>query len=198
MSDQGSSAGGSGATSSVNQAKQQAGRAAEEAQRKTGQLAQQVKPQAESQKDRAADQLHTVAEAVRAAGQHLHQQDRGGMAKYADQGAERLDRVSGQLRDRDVNQLLHDVERMARRKPELFLGGAVLLGFLGARFLKSSGEQARQSQTHGYPSGAATVSTGYPGSAPVPTPPAAPPAYGAGVTPTAAEAPRTGAYVPRA
>ena len=38
---------------------------------------------------------------------------------------------------------MHDAQRLARRQPALFVGGAFALGLLGARFLKSSSPEHR-------------------------------------------------------
>jgi hypothetical protein len=66
------------------------------------------------------------------------------VAQVAEQAAERVERVSGYLREKDIDQLVREAEDFARRQPALFLGGAFALGVLGARFLKSSGKQANQ------------------------------------------------------
>ena len=42
------------------------------------------------------------------------------------------------MREKDVRQLVGEVQDFARRQPTLFFGGAVLLGFAALRFLKSA------------------------------------------------------------
>jgi hypothetical protein len=59
--------------------------------------------------------------------------------------AEQLERLSNNLRDKDVNELLQDAQRLARRQPALFIGGSFAVGLLAARFLKSSREDERSS-----------------------------------------------------
>jgi hypothetical protein len=56
---------------------------------------------------------------------------------------------SDQLRQKDVRELMSDVERFAQRQPTLFLGGAFALGLLGARFLKSSAPTENSGQMAG-------------------------------------------------
>ena len=66
--------------------------------------------------------------------------------------ADHVERVSGYLEERDVNQLLEDAENFARRQPELFIGGALIAGLLVGRFIKSSSERrglAKREQTGG-------------------------------------------------
>jgi hypothetical protein len=43
----------------------------------------------------------------------------------------------------------HDLENAARRQPAIAIGGAIVLGLIGARFLKSS-ERRRQRRGGGY------------------------------------------------
>lgn len=64
------------------------------------------------------------------------------LASYVTSAASHLEQFSGGIRDRDVNQIVRDVERFARQQPTLFLGGAFVLGVAAARFLKSSGPDA--------------------------------------------------------
>ncbi len=142
-------------SSTVDQAKQKASQAVGQAEQKASQLTDQAKQQATSQlasqKQRATDTLGGVAQALRQTGQHLREQDQGTIAQYTDKAAQQLDSFSGSLRDKNINQLLSDTERFARREPTLFLGGAFLVGLLGARFLKSS-SQPDQSSSGSAPS----------------------------------------------
>ena len=62
-------------------------------------------------------------------------------AVQIDRAADQLDRFSTRLRERNVSELLHDAQQLARRQPALFIGGAFVLGLLGARFLKSSSDR---------------------------------------------------------
>jgi hypothetical protein len=45
--------------------------------------------------------------------------------------------VADTIRERDVRELVGDVQEFARQQPTLFFGGAVILGFAALRFLKS-------------------------------------------------------------
>jgi hypothetical protein len=120
----------------VDQAKETAGRVA-------GQVQEQATSRLEEQKERAAGSLGSLAQAVRQTGQELRAQDEtAGVAAYADTAAQQIERVASFLRTRDVPQLLEEVEDVAQKQPALFLGGALALGFLGARFLLSSGDRA--------------------------------------------------------
>lgn len=95
----------------------------------------------EHQQQRAAEELGGVASALHNAADQLNQQNRGNAARFADTAAERVERFAETLRRRDVDDLLGQAEGFARRQPEVFIGGAFVIGFLFARFVKSSGER---------------------------------------------------------
>lgn len=46
------------------------------------------------------------------------------------------------IQQKDIDEVIRETEDFARVQPAIFLGGAALLGFVAARFLKSSGQQA--------------------------------------------------------
>jgi hypothetical protein len=96
--------------------------------------------QLSSQKDRATDGLGSLAEAVRKTSQPLRDSNQGTLAEYVEQVAERIERFSTDLRQRDLGDLMSDVHRFARRQPALFIGGAFAAGVIAARFLKSTSE----------------------------------------------------------
>jgi hypothetical protein len=97
--------------------------------------------QLDSQKGRATDGLHVVANAVRQTTQQLRTDQHDTIAQYVDKAADQLDRLSNTLRDKSVNDLMLDAQRLAKRQPALFIGGSFAVGLLAARFLKSSREQ---------------------------------------------------------
>jgi hypothetical protein len=131
----------------VDQAQQKAAQVVDQAQGVAGQVAEQAKQQATSQlasqKNRAVDGLVTVAQALRQTGQTLQQQEQGTVAGYVEEAAQRVDSVTNYLRTHEVHELVQDTQDLARRQPALFLTGALVLGFIGARFLMSSGQRAQ-------------------------------------------------------
>jgi hypothetical protein len=112
--------------------------------------------QLSSQKDRATDGLGSVAQAVRQSTQHLRDSKHESIAQYVDKAADQIDKWSNELRNRDVNELVNDVQRFARQQPALFVGSAFALGVIGARFLKSSSDSQRNRALQPY----GTSSTG--------------------------------------
>jgi len=99
--------------------------------------------QLSSQKDRATDGLGSVAQAVRQSTQHLRDNKQDAIANYVEKAADQIDRFSTQIRNRDVGELVNEVQRFARRQPALFVGSAFAIGVIGARFLKSSSDNQR-------------------------------------------------------
>lgn len=129
------------------QAQQVAGPVMDQAQQVAGQVMESARVQTTNRLSMAKDQLATtidaVAQAMRQSSQGLRDQDQGAVAGYAGQAADRLEEVAAYLRQRDVPDLVDEVEGVARRQPTLFVGAAFGLGLLAARFLKSSRQQAQ-------------------------------------------------------
>lgn len=100
---------------------------------------------AESQRRRAVDAVGGMAGALHRAAHDLNAENET-MGRYTDMAAERLDDVASYLRDTDWKQVVEGAEDFARRQPYLFVGGAMLAGFVLARFVKNSGE-ASQAQS---------------------------------------------------
>ncbi|MBP2290497.1 hypothetical protein [Azospirillum rugosum] len=100
----------------------------------------------EQQSHRAADQLGSVANALHKAAEQLNDENNGAAARYAGQAADRVEQVADMLRTSSVDDMVGQVERFARRQPEVFVGAAFAVGFLFARFIKSSGDRRFQGQ----------------------------------------------------
>jgi hypothetical protein len=115
----------------------------------------QVQERAGSQinrgKETAASQLSQVANAVRRIRENLDGEEVGPIGRYAaqygDKAADGIERLSHYIREQDPKQLLEDVQRFGRRRPAVMLGGAFLLGFAGARLIKSAMEAGSEQQS---------------------------------------------------
>lgn len=110
-----------------------------------GRLRERAGAHITTQKDRATDGLGTIAQAVRRSTQELRGDRHDTLAEYVEQAADQLERLSTHLKNKDVSELFHDAQRLARRRPVAFIGSAFAVGLLGARFLKSS--RARNART---------------------------------------------------
>jgi len=108
-----------------------------------GRVRERATAQLSTQKDRATDGLGSVAHAVRQSTQHLRENKHEAIAQYVDKAADQIERLSNELKNRDVGELVNDVQRFARRQPALFVGSAFAVGVIGARFLKSSADNQR-------------------------------------------------------
>jgi hypothetical protein len=99
---------------------------------------QSATAQLTTQKDRGIDALGSVTQAVRSSSQRLRDEKHETIAVYVDQAADQIDTWSRRIREKSLDELVTDVQRLARRQPAVFIGSAFALGLLGARFLKSS------------------------------------------------------------
>jgi hypothetical protein len=111
------------------------------------QARQTANEQAESRfssgKTRATQTLGSVAQSLKSSSQQLRDEQHESIGKYADQAANKIEEISRYLESASLNDVATRVENFARREPALFIGSAVALGFLGARFLKSSRRNQR-------------------------------------------------------
>jgi hypothetical protein len=105
-----------------------------------GGIKQNVTSRVDEQKNRAADGLGGIANAIRNAGNELRS-DNEALASYVDQASDQLRRFADHIRQKGVADMMDDVHSFARRRPALFIGGAFLVGLGIARFLKSSAER---------------------------------------------------------
>ncbi|MEX3314965.1 hypothetical protein [Sulfitobacter sp. PS-8MA] len=92
-------------------------------------------------RDTAADEVKGVASALRTAADEL----RSGspQERSFSQLADGLADVSDSMRDKDLGEMVDDLNGFAKRNPMVFLGGAALLGFVATRFAKASSDSPR-------------------------------------------------------
>jgi len=111
-------------------------------QRPGSRLIEQVKDKATSQlysqKERATAGLGSVADAVRQTGRQLRDQRHDAVAEMVEGAAAQLERFSNHLKDRNLDDLVNDAQRLARQQPALFIGSSFAAGLLAARFIKAS------------------------------------------------------------
>jgi hypothetical protein len=93
---------------------------------------------ADEQKRRAAQQVDSVAEAVRSAARSLDRSQSPLAGRFFEQAAVEIEEFSRSLRERRWGELIGDIEEVARRRPTLFVLAAVAAGFLAGRFLSVS------------------------------------------------------------
>jgi hypothetical protein len=148
MREQDQFSGQSGPRDTVELAQNKAGEVKEQLQEKASEMVSRVQEQATSQiamqKEKAVSTLGSVSGALRQTSQTLRDQDQAPFAQFADKAAEQIDNLTSYLQNHEPQELLTEVERFARKQPALFIGGAFVLGLLGARFLKSSAESQQR------------------------------------------------------
>lgn len=137
----------------VSQVKESGGKVASEA---LGQVKEKAATKIDEQKASLAQGLGNVADTIRQVGDNLRgtageNNVTSTAATYGDSLANQVEQFSTYLEKHNVSDMLREVERFARRNPAYFIGGAFLLGVLGARFLKSSPNQALTKYDGGQP-----------------------------------------------
>ena len=140
--------------STAQQAKEQArekasevqDKALEGAQQARGQAREKLREQVDQRSTQAGERIGAAATDARSVAEELRRQGKDTPARYAEQAAERAERLGGYLQDSDGDTILRDVEEFARRKPWAVAAGGFALGVVASRLLKaSSGERYRAS-----------------------------------------------------
>ena len=139
--------------------------AASAAQEKVSELREQGSSQLREQLDQrsrqAGAQTRSFAETLRRTGADL-QQDGSSGGRLAVEAADRIDRLGGYLEQRSGDELMHDIESFARRRPWMLAGLGMLAGIAGARLMKASSEQRHTAyRRHERPSRSPSVAGGY-------------------------------------
>ncbi len=106
-----------------------------------GQLADGARSFAGHQKDRAADRIGGIAQALKRTGQQVAEQGEKPLGNRLNQAADHLDRFSVELRQKDIESLIDAARDLARRRPVALFTVAVVGGFALSHFLRSKTER---------------------------------------------------------
>ena len=118
-----------------------------------GQTREQLRNQISQRSSQAGDQVSSAADAMRRTSEQLRTEGKDSVAKIVDGVADRGEQLGSYLTRADGDQILRDVEDLARRQPWLFVGASAVLGFLASRFVKASSSSRYPSRSpQGYPS----------------------------------------------
>lgn len=90
----------------------------------------------ESGRDKAVETIENVSGALRSAGEKL--EGTGPLPDFVEKAADGVERLAHYLEGKSIGDLVRGAESFARREPALFLGGALAVGVVAGRFLKSS------------------------------------------------------------
>lgn len=105
-----------------------------------------VEERASERLGRAADGMSSFVNALRSAGDALGGPGSSRLAEYPIEMADRLQAFGEHLRESEPRELAREVEDLARRYPELFLGGVLLAGVATGRFLRASREELEREE----------------------------------------------------
>jgi len=125
-------------------AEEVAAQAKEQVQQKTeevkGKASDRVREQLDTRSTQVGNQTASFSEALRRAGEHLQSQGNDAGAKAAHRAAEQVERLGGYLTNSSSDRFLGDLEKFGRQRPWAAGAIGVVVGFVGARFLKASSE----------------------------------------------------------
>ena len=130
-------------------AQEVAGQAKEKAQEATDQAKGRVREQVDQRSTEAGKQVSTTAGDLRSVSEELRKQGKDTPAKFAEQAADRTERVGSYLTESDADRILGDVEDFARRQPWAVVAGGLALGFAASRLLKASSSQRYEQRANG-------------------------------------------------
>lgn len=129
----------------TDKAQEVAGQAKEKAQEAAGQAKGRVRDQVDQRSTEAGNQVATTAGDLRSVSEELRKQGKDAPARFAEQAADRTERLGSYLTESDADRILGDVEDFARKQPWAVVAGGLVVGFAASRLLKaSSGERYRQ------------------------------------------------------
>ena len=97
---------------------------------------------AAAQRDRVVSEVGTLSNAARETAKRLRAENDNNIAGYIESVADRIDGAADYLRNASAGELIGDVQSVARRHPELVVGGMFVTGLLIARFLKAGTKEA--------------------------------------------------------
>lgn len=144
----------------VDQAKQTVANVASSA--KEG-VQSQLEQRIDEAKEVGVEKIETVSGALRSAGEQL--EGTGPLPQLAEKAAAGIENLAHYIENKSIGDLFRGIESFARREPALFLGGAVALGVVAGRFLKSSSRRGvdvgDRYETYGYEGGYSGYSEGY-------------------------------------
>ena len=142
--------------------------AASLAQEKASALREQgsarLRDQLDERSTKVGSQVRSLAKALRRSGNELGNEGNSNAAQLTTRAADRIERVGSYLEQKSGDELMRDVERLARRRPWMLAGLGMLAGVAAARFVKASSEQRNgENRETDWPTGSgATSSSGSP------------------------------------
>ena len=109
-----------------------------------GRARDQVRDQVNRRSSEAGERVRSAAGDTRSVAEELRRQGKDTPARYAEQAADRAERVGDYLHGADGDRILRDVEDFGRRNPWAVAAGGLALGFVASRLLKASSNERYQ------------------------------------------------------
>ena len=100
----------------------------------------------DEQKSKVAAEIQHFGAAVRSAADRLNDDQSTALARYADTAAESIDGIAQYVEELELTDLAREVERFARQRPGLLVGGLFFVGMGVARFIKAGTQPASSQQ----------------------------------------------------
>jgi hypothetical protein len=108
-----------------------------------------VRAQLEERSTQVGDQIGSASQTLRQVADQARMDGNDQQARLAEHAAQRSERVSHYLIETDADQILNEIEDVARRQPWLVAGAGLLVGFAFARGLKASSGQRYENRYAG-------------------------------------------------
>ncbi len=135
----------------VDKLKQKGGQAVERVEETTqeaaGRAQGKLRQQVDQRSQELAGQVESTAEAIRKASDELREQGKEQPADLMTRGADKVEQLGRYLKDTSAEQMLHDAEDAARKKPWATLAGGAAAGFALSRLLRASSGKRQTSSS---------------------------------------------------
>ncbi|UUD64642.1 hypothetical protein D16iCDA_02760 [Pseudomonas seleniipraecipitans] len=127
-----------------------------------GDAKQQSAEHYEHLRERATDQIDSLAEGAQSAATALEGKDSLGISQYLEQLATGMSSFADRVRNKSAEDLLHEGTLLARNNPALFVAGSVAIGFGLSRFLRASATHVEETASTEAETGASSSPSGAP------------------------------------
>ena len=123
----------------------------EELRNKATEVAKEATREGQAQVDQyrnvAAQKVDTIAESVKAAAAKLQEGDAGQWSSQIAGMADSMAKFAQGLREKSADEVMHDMNRLARENPAIFVGSAVAIGFGLTRLMRATAQPRLQEET---------------------------------------------------
>lgn len=105
---------------------------------------QEASKKLDENREKAASEIETLAHAARVAASDLKEQNHEGLSHYIIDMADQVTALAGGLRNKSIDDLMQEAQKIARNNPALFIAGGIAIGLGIARFAKASSHRSDQ------------------------------------------------------